>query len=162
MKNIVNIKYKQTLSLPATIEFDLTFNNTYYTGTGSGFSIYESVSTRNTYYGYPETGAGLGRVMWHHSYTSGYSGKFINGAGIFSDLAIIKGLSTDGSYKIEIKTDRTYTLTYTDRPSNSSPVIHKRTGTLSKDISNFQIEFNLKNYSSGKETYIDNIKIIED
>ena len=86
------------------------------------------------------------------------SGQYLKGFGIFDEIPFFTSLSKKKKCKLEIDVNGNYTFMLTDAGNDDRT--YTATGSVPLPSQPLSIEFGQANYSSGKKTYLDNIKII--
>lgn len=159
-----------TFNLPITIQFDFAFKNIWYTESGLGLCLYDTVDSFNSKYtGWPTSGSNLAGIFWRHTYGSLGTGSLpasdnrtynIYGTGLLSNILYYRTdqkIADKGKIKLEIDANGAYTYSFL---ATDGSLLNSQSGTLVSLPTNFKIRFIQTNYGNGYSNYIDNIKII--
>ena len=67
-----------------------------------------------------------------------------------------------GKFKLDINSDNSYTLTYTEySTSGGDDIVNTYTGTLPESADELTVQYYFTNYGSNKQTYLENVKVYE-
>ena len=123
-------------------------------------------TTTSGHYGQVGAGTNWGNVYWYHSYLSGTSCSggcyFMGSSGVLSEIGRKLHTTKWGKFKLDINSDNSYTLTYTEYSTNGGDdIVNTYTGTLPESADELTVQYYFTNYGSNKQTYLENVKVYE-